>query len=337
MAWGRIYKKGDSYYTDIRHHGQRRRKKIGKNRQVAEKVLQKILGDLTLSDHGIMSDEKITVRNFAVEYLASKKQVLRPYSYTRVESILRTHVLRMLGHLFLYDLTPEKFYGYQSKRLGHGVTNATVNRELSVLKNLLGTAVEWKKLRANPLQGVGMLKEPPGRLRFLDLEEIHRLLACCPPPPHPLRNIILMALTTGMRRGEILGLRWDYIKLENRLMVLPMTKNNTVRVVPINETLATVLEAMPSKTGWVFGNGKPMVNVLRSFKAACKRADITDFRFHDLRHTYASHMTMKGVHARVLQDLLGHKTAAMTARYTHLAPAQLQSAQKLLDGVIEPK
>jgi hypothetical protein len=77
MAWGRIYKKGDSYFTDIRHHGQRRRKKVGKNRAIAEKILQKQLGDLTLSDHGLLPDQKITVREFSTEYLASKKQTLR--------------------------------------------------------------------------------------------------------------------------------------------------------------------------------------------------------------------------------------------------------------------
>jgi integrase len=199
---------------------------------------------------------------------------------------------------------------------------------------MLTTAVMWKKLRANPLGHVQQLKEPPGRLRFLTLDEIHKLLMCCPPPPHPLRAIIITALTTGMRRGEILGLKWDYIKLDNRLIILPMTKNNTVRVVPINETLYNTLAEMPDKIGYVFRNGQSMVNARKSFQAACKRAGITDFRFHDLRHTYASHLTMRGVHVRALQELLGHKTLTMTQRYSHLASEQLQKAVKLLDGVI---
>ncbi len=94
---------------------------------------------------------------------------------------------------------------------------------------------------------------------------------------------------------------------------------------------------MPEKTGYVFGNGKPITDVKHSFNSACRRAGITDFRFHDLRHTYTSHLAMRGVHIRALQELLGHKTLIMTQRYSHLAPEQLQNAVKLLDGVIGEK
>jgi len=91
---------------------------------------------------------------------------------------------------------------------------------------------------------------------------------------------------------------------------------------------------MPQKSGYVFENGKPITDIKHSFTSACRKAGITDFRFHDLRHTYASHMAMRGVHIRALQELLGHKTLAMTQRYSHLASEQLQNAVKLLDGVI---
>ena len=87
------------------------------------------------------------------------------------------------------------------------------------------------------------------------MEEIHKLLACCPPPPHPLRDIVMVALTTGMGRGEILGLKWDDVRLGNRLIILPITKDNSVRVLPINDTLYRTLMEMPEKTGYVFGNG----------------------------------------------------------------------------------
>jgi integrase len=148
--------------------------------------------------------------------------------------------------------------------------------------------------------------------------------------------MVMVALTTGMRRGEILGLKWDYVRLESRLIILPVTKNNTVRVLPINETLYRILAEMPQKSGYVFGNGNGghIGDIKHSFTSACRKAGITDFRFHDLRHTYASHLAMRGVHIRALQELLGHKTLAMTQRYSHLAPEQLQNAVKLLDGVI---
>jgi hypothetical protein len=111
-----------------------------------------------------------------------------------------------------------------------------------------------------------------------------------------------------------LGLKWDYIRLDNRLTILPMTKNNTVRVLPINDTLYGILAAMPHKVGYVFGNGKPIADIKRSFHTACRKAGIENFRYHDLRHTYASHLAMRGVYIRALQELPGHKTLAMTQR-----------------------
>ena len=96
------------------------------------------------------------------------------------------------------------------------------------------------------------------------------------------------------------------------------------------------LAEMAREAGYVFGNGNGghIGDIKHSFTSACRKAGIADFRFHDLRHTYASHLAMRGVHIRALQELLGHKTLAMTQRYSHLAPEQLQTAVKLLDGVI---
>ena len=118
--------------------------------------------------------------------------------------------------------------------------------------------------------------------------------------------------------------------LESRFIILPISKNNTSRVVPINDTLYRILSEMPQKTGYVFGNGNGghIGDIMHSFTSACRKAGITDFRFHDLRHTYASHLAMRGMHIRALQELLGHKTLAMTQRYSHLAPEQFQNAKR---------
>ena len=112
-----------------------------------------------------------------------------------------------------------------------------------------------------------------------------------------------------------------------------------MRVLPINDTLYRILSEMPQKSGYVFGNGNGghIGNIKHSSTSACRKAGIADIRFRDLRHTYASHLAMRGVHIRALQELLGHKTLVMTQRYSHLAPEQLQNAVKLLDGVIDEK
>lgn len=337
MAWGRIFKKNGSYYTDIIFQGQRKREKIGK-KDDARKILNKKLSDLTLEEHGIIEDEKVTLKEFAKEYLIHKKNSTQLNSYVRTELSVNLHLVSYFGKEYLFNITPHKIFSYQSKRLSEEVCNATVNREVGCLNNILNTAVTWKRIKSNPLKGVPRLKEPPGRVRYLSLEEINKLLDNCPDPPHPLRAIITVALTTGMRKSEIFGLKWAYIKPESRFIILPVTKNNTVRLIPANDTLLRTLEDLSRNSDYVFlgRKSKPFVDIKISFKEACKKAGIEGFRFHDLRHTYASHLAMRGVHMRALQELLGHKNIQMTQRYSHLSLEHLQGAVKLLDDIIPP-
>ena len=338
MAWGRIFKKDKNWYTDIIFQGQRKREKIGK-KDDAQKILNKKLSDLTLEEHGIIEDEKVTLEEFAKEYLIHKKNSTQLCTYIRDEVSVNLHLVPYFRKEYLFNITPHKIFSYQSKRLSEGVVNAKVNREVACLKHLLNTAVAWKRIKVNPIKAVPKLKEPPGRLRYLTLEEINKLLDLCPLPPHPLRAIITVALTTGMRKSEILGLKWDYIKPDNRFIILPVSKNNTVRVIPMNDPLLRSLAELPGESEFVFWNawGKPLGDVKRSFGTACRRAGIENFRFHDLRHTYASHLAMRGVHMRALQELLGHKDIKMTQRYSHLSPDQLQGAVRLLDDIIPLK
>ena len=339
MAWGRIFKKANNWYTDIIFQGQRRREKIGPRKEDAQKILNKMLSDLTLEEHGIIEDEKVTLGEFAKEYLIHKKNSTQLCTYIRDEVSVNLHLVPYFGKEYLFNISPHKIFSYQSKRLSEGVCNATVNREVACLKHLLNTGVTWKRIKANPIKAVPKLKEPPGRLRYLALEEINKLLGFCPDPPHPLRAIVTVALTTGMRKSEILGLKWEYIKPDNRFIILPVTKNNTVRVIPMNDTVLRALTELPTESEFVFWNarGKHLGDVKRSFATACRRAGIENFRFHDLRHTYASHLAMRGVHMRALQELLGHKDIKMTQRYSHLSPDQLQGAVRLLDDIIPPK
>jgi integrase len=144
-----------------------------------------------------------------------------------------------------------------------------------------------------------------------------------------------MALNTGMRRGEILNLKWSDINMRTGTIIIRKSKNNEVRMIPINDTLKQSLEQIgPQQSNeYVFGNGngKPYVTIKTGFKAAVRRAGITDFRFHDLRHTFASHLIMSGVDIKSVQELLGHKDIRMTIRYSHLSNAHLQEAVKRLD------
>jgi integrase len=174
------------------------------------------------------------------------------------------------------------------------------------------------------------LKENNQRLRYLSQDEIKRLLAEC---PIPLRWIVECAIHTGMRKGEILTLKWSQIR--DGQIYLQKTKTNEPRQIPINDDLAALFKEIQVhqqfKSECVF----PLERVNKGFKAALSRAGIQDFRFHDLRHTFASHLLMRGGALKDVQEILGHKTMTMTLRYAHLSGEHKRRAVNLLNGLTQ--
>jgi integrase len=126
------------------------------------------------------------------------------------------------------------------------ISPTTVNKEVALLKAMLNKAITWRYLDVNPLRTVKRLPEPDGRLRYLDTDEIDRLLAACPPHMHP---IVICALHTGMRRGEILGLTWDRVDMKQRFLHLVKTKTRKARTIPINDPLMEALRHLPGTSG----------------------------------------------------------------------------------------
>ena len=202
---------------------------------------------------------------------------------------------------------------------------------------MMRRAVVWEYLSRNPfldsqggvLVGLKALREPGGRTRFLNLDEIDRLLAACEPIPF-LKVFATVALNTGMRRNEILSLTRKSIDWQNRTAALTETKNGEARQVYLNDAALEALKALPPRIdGRLFPLHANQVSV--AFMRAVRRAGIEDFRLHDCRHTFASYQTMAGIQARGLQTLLGHRDGRMTARYSHLSDAYLKAA---VDGVV---
>jgi integrase len=210
------------------------------------------------------------------------------------------------------------------------VEPASVNRELACLKHMYTKAIEWDYVRTNPAKVVKRLKEPLSRLRYLKPEEVEILLKSC---PEHIRPIVVNALNTGMRRSEIFNLKWSQVDLENRKITVINAKNNESRVIPINQTLYKELSNLShkSKSEYVFPgrDSNPFKDIKKGFSSALKKAGIEDFRFHDLRHTFCSHMVMQGVDLRKVQQVMGHKD--MTMRYSDLSPEYVQGAIERLD------
>ena len=215
------------------------------------------------------------------------------------------------------------------------VRPATVNRALAVLKSMFNKAIAWGKADSNPFKAVKLFKENNQRLRFLEREEIPKLLVnCC----SHLKPIVILALNTGMRKGEILGLKWHDIDFKRDTIHLHDTKSGEGRDVPLNAAAKSALIAVPKHPAspYIFtdNNGDNYGDIKKSFLTAVKKSDIINFHFHDLRHTFASQLVMAGVDLNTVRELLGHKSIEMTLRYSHLSPDHKKRAVDVLSGRI---
>jgi integrase len=222
---------------------------------------------------------------------------------------------------------------YVTERSG-AASAYSVQKELTVLKHLFSLAIEWEIVSINPAQDVKAPKVPAGRVRYLQPTELKALLEAC---PEWLRPVVGLAVCTGMRRGEVLGLRWLDVDLANQRIMLPQTKNGEGRIVYLNQMAQTVLmsverAAESKQADKVFADAGPD-QVTVAFGRVCRDLGIEDFRFHDLRHTAASWLRMSGADIHTVAQLLGHKDLRMAARYQHLSPAFLAEAVGKLDAV----
>jgi len=255
----------------------------------------------------------------------------------RDKRLLVKQLVDRFGTLKVSDLNTKIIEQWQSVQL-RGNMPATVNRKLTVLKHMINKGTDWGMATEDTLKRVykvKQLKEENTRLRFLNIEECQTLIDCC---AEHLRPIVTVALHTGMRLSEILNLKWSQVDLKHGFILLDITKNGERREIPIDNTLTMMFNSMlrgfESKYVFTGKDGDPYKSVKRSFSTALKKAGITDFRFHDLRHTFASHLVMASVDLTSVKELLGHKSLAMTTRYAHLSPSHKRKAVNTLDNVL---
>jgi len=329
-----IFQKGKNWYIDYYVKGRRKRKKIGHSKKLALQALKNVQIKIAKGEYlGIYDEKKITFKDYAKQYLEFSKANKAWSTYYRHDRVNIGHLTAYFKDRYVFEITSQMIEKYKAIRL-EKVATATVNRELATLKNMYTKAIEWRYIKDNPAKKVKLLKEPPGRLRYLRPEEVEKLLNAC---ANYLRPIVVTALNTGMRKGELLRLKWADVDLKNRKITVINSKNNESRVIPINQTLFKELSALSkeSKGEYVFSdrNGHPFGDIKKGFSAALKRAGIKDFRFHDLRHTFGSHLVMQGVDLKTVQQVMGHKDIKMTMRYSHLSPEYVQEAMEKLDSL----
>ena len=298
------------------------------------------------------------IANYTFNELAKdyKTWAERQNAYCQKEQVI-DQLIERFGNYQLRKFTTKLVEQYQTERLKQGKPRkkrqgklwievpmggnkpATINRHTATLKHMFTKAVEWEMVEEEVLKRirrVKQLKENNSRLRYLSKEECIKLIDKC---PKHIKPIVIMAMNTGMRKGEILNLKWDNVDLKHGFILLDKTKNGDRREIPINNSLRNVLTGITRRLDvpYVFYDekrGTHYQRITRSFNTAAKNAKINDFRFHDLRHTFASHLVMSGVDLTTIKELLGHKTITMTLRYAHLAPSHKVKAVDILDDTL---
>lgn len=314
-----IYKRGKLYYIDFSYKGRRYREPAGESFSLAQGYLAKRrLEAIEEFTHRTKKAERILFSDFADIYLEEHCKE-NNISWKTTECMLK-QAKAFFQSKYLDEITVNDIEQYKARKKKKN-TPATVNRHLACLNNLFNKAkYRWNYLQGdNPVKKVSPLKENNARTRFLTAEELQKLISVANPF---LKLIILLAVNTGMRRGEMMGLKWTQVNWENKTIYLTKTKGNKRREIPMNGTAEWVLQQLKrGNSEWVFckDSGEKYGNWRKAFQNAVKKAGLKDFRFHDLRHTFASHLVMNGKDLYTVQQLLGHATATMTQRYAHLS------------------
>ncbi len=328
--------RGDEYWLDYRVNGRRERKKIGPQKKLAEDIMRKIRVEITEGKYlDRKKQEKMTFKAFAEIYIESYAKKKRSWETTDVHYLKR--LMPYFGDKYLSEITPLMVERYQIERRkqksykGTLMSVALVNRELACLKCMFSLAVKEDYVSGNPVKKVKLEKENNMRVRFLEKDELEKLYDCS---DEKFRPALMLAVNTGMRYSEMQYLKWENVDFQRGMITLRDTKNGETRQVPMNRTVHDILSVLPHNNAeaYVFckKDGNPY-NFRSPFLRARKNAGIKNFRFHDLRHTAASYLVMKGVDLNTVREILGHKTLEMTLRYSHLSPEHKTRAVNVLD------
>jgi len=273
----------------------------------------------------------------------------------------------------MLTISPIDLQRYKNKSLDKGLKPSTISRRIAVLKSVLSKAVELSVIPDSPLRGYGANKgnkidhqKPPRylskdeekmlRATLNDRQQSHRQervnhIEWCEirniEAPKPLiytftdylQPLVILALNTGMRRGELLSLEWPQVDVRRRLLTVlgEKSKSNQTRHIPLNDEAFQILMSWRNQAdsqNYVFTSpitGNQITNINTAWRNILKAANIKSFRFHDLRHTFASNLVMRGISLNTVRELLGHHSIDMTLRYAHLAPEHKAEAVAVLN------
>lgn len=302
------------------------------DRQLAEQVYYKKREEFMRGvEAGVVSDPRLPLKTIMKEYIdLHARPQKRSY---RDDELILARVAKFFGEdTPIRQINPHALELYRTERL-KTVSPSRVNREMAVVRSMFSKAILWGRMTINPAKQIKAMREDNRKERFLSLEEKSALLSNA---SDELRPILVMALNTGMRQGEMLALKWADVNLDQNLIFIAHSKSGKTRHVPINSQLAEMLKRLPKRGEHVFSDESGIIRsrhggIRSSFERLVKKLGITNFRFHDLRHTFASDLAVKGVDIVTISQLLGHSSTRMSERYMHVSPNHRRVAVELLN------
>ncbi|HKX26996.1 MAG TPA: site-specific integrase [Blastocatellia bacterium] len=324
-----VRKRGDNWYFDIRINGVRHRDLIphARTKKQAEEAEIAFRQELYEARFKPKVENVPLLSDFIDEHFLPWSRANKKSWHTdrwRSKSLKKFFAGRRLD-----EITPlliEKFKSKEFEKIsarGTRQSPASVNRKLELLSRMLSMAVDYGMIQSNPCQRVRKFRLDNRRERYLSVEEENRLLSVLIGQKAYLRPIVILALYTGMRRGEILNMEWWQIDFSSDRLIVTKTKSGKPRHIPMNrivrETLLAVKEESDGKL--VFESrkkpGHPISDPKKGFHGALKDAEIENFRFHDLRHTAGTRLAEAGADAFTIKDILGHASIQTSAIYVH--------------------
>ncbi len=337
-----------SWWVDFRANHMRYRKRSPENSrtgaQAFEAMLrQKLARGESIEDIEKKAEQEQTFAEFAEKWHAEYVVPNNKHSEQRSKRyVLNSALIPFFGHLPVGKITTYHTEQFKAAWVKKGVSNKTIKNYLTVLNKCLSTAYDWLELKGAPPK-IKWPKCNPTSPDFLSADECEMLLSHA---NGTVREMILTALRTGMRQGELKGLQWSSIDWENRSIVvrhsqddrmkmLVAPKSNRVRHIPIDADVYEMLFNRKRGTGRVFvdADEEPFDyhRMERRLTKACKDAGLRKIGWHTLRHTFTSQLLVRGVPITAAQQLLGHANITTTMRYAHLAPSTLREAIDLLN------
>jgi integrase len=339
-----LYKRDSVWWMSFTHNGKQfRRSTETEDKKLAQRIFDKLKGEIAEGKwFEKLPGEEYKFRDLMKKYMLEYSAVNKAASSHKRDKSLVKQLVSYFGDYYLTEITPAMISDFKVKRRDDGVSPRTINYELITMSHAFNIAIrEWGLVSDNPVKKVSKERVSNSIERWLTLEEEKKLLEAS---PKWLQDIIVFAIHTGMRQSEILDLKWSQVDMERRTVTISEQKNRCVDTLPLNETSMNILKGRYKSDlqldNYVFPNTlsarKGNRLLLKAFYIALEKSGVCKFRFHDLRHTFATRLIRNGVDLYTVQKLGRWKTVSMVQRYAHHHPESLRAAIEMIDGIKKP-